>query len=378
MIHLLRVEVTGVDWSNLTAQEDWALLGATSVWQKQQKTCPTGWKYLWSCGAAHRAGNADGKALGCREPSHSVPQPRLCCTWMLPPRMAGSPQVPHGPAAPLGAAHHPAVPAGGWGLGCGMGVQLHGGYGRRMEPGSPWGAELQDQRQRVGDGNRTFHLNMRRTLWVAGAWNRLLGGVVESPSLQALRILVDTILISVLEGTLSSKGADPTLTPLWVCLPLWCLQNCFFCPAPGLKSLGGAFQGWGPSAHPAGNTRVLPPGWARWWPCHINHHPPRNSMSFHVCFCGIHAPVLGYSFLEVPLAGMETALPWAVAMEVNKRSGKARKYTVKASKMIKNDYTQKRGKQQGKNLEQIQQRQLASAELQPCLLFFTWQSFLCM
>lgn len=55
---------------------------------------------------------------------------------------------------------------------------------------------------------------MRRTVWVAGAWNRLLGGVVESPSLQALRILVDTILISVLEGTLSSKGADPTLTPL--------------------------------------------------------------------------------------------------------------------------------------------------------------------
>lgn len=202
--------------------------------------------------------------------------------------------------------------------------------------------------------------------------------VVESPSLQALRILVDTILISVLEGTLSSKGADPTLTPLWVCLPLWCLQNCFFCPAPGLKSLGGAFQGWGPSAHPAGNTRGLPPGWARWWPCHINHHPPRNSMSFHECFCGIHAPALGYSFLEVPLAGMETALPWAVAMEVNKRSGKARKYTVKASKMIKNDYTRKRGKQQGKNLEQIQQRQLASAELQPCLLFFTWQSFLCM
>lgn len=134
MIHLLRVEVTGVDWSNLTAQEDWALLGATSVWQKQQKTCPTGWKYLWSCGAAHRAGNADGKALGCREPSHSVPQPRLCCTWMLPPRMAGSPQVPHGPAAPLGAAHHPAAPAGGWGLGCGMGVQLHGGV--RQEDGA--------------------------------------------------------------------------------------------------------------------------------------------------------------------------------------------------------------------------------------------------
>lgn len=96
----------------------------------------------------------------------------------------------------------------GWGSSC------TGGYGRRMEPGSPWGAELQDQRQRAGDGNRTFHLNMRRTVWVAGAWNRLLGGVVESPSLQALRILVDTILISVLEGTLSSKGADPTLTPL--------------------------------------------------------------------------------------------------------------------------------------------------------------------
>lgn len=244
MIHLLRMEVAGADWSNPTAQEDWALLGATSVWQQQQKTCLTGWKYLWSFGAAHRAGNADGKALGCREPSHSVPQLRLCCTWMLPPPW--SPQVPYGPAAPLGAAHHPAAPAGGWGLGCGMGVQLHGGYGRRMEPGSPWGAELQDQRQRAGDGYRTFHLNMRRTsVWVAGAWNRLPGEVMESPSLQALRILVDTILSSVLEETCWSRGADPTLTPLWVCLSPLVPPKLVPLPSSWAQVSGRSFPGLG-------------------------------------------------------------------------------------------------------------------------------------
>lgn len=37
--------------------------------------------------------------------------------------------------------------------------------------------------------------------------------------------------------------------------------------------------------------------------------PPGIQGSFHECFCGIPGPVLGYSFLAVPLVGMERALP---------------------------------------------------------------------
>lgn len=67
--------------------------------------------------------------------------------------------------------------------------------------------------------------------------------------------------------------------------------------------------------------------------------PPGIQWHFHECFCGIHGPVPGWSFLAVPLAGMETALPRAMAVQVHTRGGEARKYPVKASKMIKSDYT---------------------------------------
>ena len=67
--------------------------------------------------------------------------------------------------------------------------------------------------------------------------------------------------------------------------------------------------------------------------------PPGIQWHFHERFCGIHGPVPCCSLLAVPLAVMETALPRAMAVQVHTRGGEARKHPVKASKIIKRDYT---------------------------------------
>lgn len=274
MAHLLCMEVAGADWlkqPNTTGGLSfaWSQLSLTEttvqcfhfVWRGGNTRGPLG--LLTGLGPG---GNAGGKALGCREPSHNIPQTWLCCTWMLPPPTAGSSLVPHGPAVALGAAQHPAAPAGGCGLGRGQG--MHGGHGRRMEPAPSRGPEQKDERQQNIPPEHE-----ENTVQVAGAWDRLPGEVMQSPSLETIRIHVDTIL-NVLEGTCWSRGAGPAdvqwslpiLTPLWVCLflPSASKTGSSSVPAPGISSLGRAFQGWGPSARPAGGTGVLTPGWARW------------------------------------------------------------------------------------------------------------------
>ena len=50
--------------------------------------------------------------------------------------------------------------------------------------------------------HRNFHLNMRKnfsTLRVTDHWNRLPGEVVESPSLEILKTLLDVVLCSLLQ-----------------------------------------------------------------------------------------------------------------------------------------------------------------------------------
>lgn len=135
---------------------------------------------------------------------------------------------------------------------------------------------------------------MRRTsVWVARAWNRLPGEMMESLSLETLRIHEDTILSSVLEGICWSRGAGPadlqwslpTLTPLWISLSLLVPPK----QAVPLHQL--LSSGLWERLSRAGDSlltllgipecsRLAGHAGAWWWPCHISHHPPGNSGEF--------------------------------------------------------------------------------------------------
>lgn len=353
MAHLLCMEVAGADWlkqPNTTGGLSfaWSQLSLTEttvqcfhfVWRGGNTRGPLG--LLTGLGPG---GNAGGKALGCREPSHNIPQTWLCCTWMLPPPTAGSSLVPHGPAVALGAAQHPAAPAGGCGLGRGQGI--HGGA--RQEDGASTFSGARAEGWEATEYSTWTWREHGAGGWGLGQASRR-GDAVSFPGDNQNPCGHNP---ECSWGDLLEQGGWTSWCPVVpsyfnpsvsLFIPAQCLQNRqFLCPSswdqlsgkgfPGLGTLCSSCWGYW-SAHPWLST--LGPGSD---PATLTIIPPGIQWRFHECFCGIHGPVPGYPFLAGPLAGMETALPWAMALQVHARGGEARKYPVKASKMMKNDYT---------------------------------------